>query len=270
MSAGRALLQRGVRSLAYFALSPVLVFGERFIATYFDANLSIAPHLIAADLGLRFLVVPSVVGQYAFRAIADSQLGQRTFDSAGSAYARWMAWFYLLPIVLAICFAKELLALWLGPARSGPINVFCVQTALVAIATCAASAFLVQVGLVSNVMRRLSTLVAVEVVIYPVVVLGALYWHPEGWSVSMLLSSLWACRVILEAGAMLFVTRDLFATGQFRRDATAFLALPLMGALIARVADEGRSDLTLEIKFLGLLVLGALVVAYVRWRSQVR
>ncbi len=235
----KELLSGGMRAVWYFAISPLLVFGERYVAayTYISAGTQIVSHLIAVDLGMRFLIVPGVIGQYSFKAIADAGSATRNFDAAAARYMPVMSSFYLLPLLAAICFARELINLWLGDALSSDVTVACFQTVLVALTTCSVSSLLVQTNLAANAMHRLSALVTVELICYPALVFAAIWFRPSFMDLAFLLSLCWALRVGVEAVAMAVMTKDMFSKGSLINYIMVVSGVPLVAVLITRAVE---------------------------------
>jgi hypothetical protein len=273
IAAARDLLRSGSRALTYFAISPLLVFGERYLVPIAGGGLSIAPHLIAVDLALRFLIVPSIIAQYSFKEISDAAGQSRKFDAAWKAYSRLMTWLFVLPLLGAICFSKDLLALWLGSSRVTAGSLVCVQTVLVAVTTCAVSSFLVQTALITNVMGRLSALAALELVVYPLAVLALLYSRPASFDLPVVLSVAWSIRVMVESLAMLRLMRDMFSSSNLARVALAFVALPATGAVLVDVADRSMASIAGVAKVLVFIILGgwlARLIVFYRERTDDR
>lgn len=260
----------GVRSLWYFAVSPLLVFGERYIASYSDGRTQIASHLIAVDLGLRFLIVPGVIGQYSFKAIAESAGESGKFDLAVARYMPTMNNIYLLPLVGAICFARELLERWLGPAHVTGVTVACLQSVLVALTTCSVSSLLVQTTLAASAMQRLSALVIVELVCYPPLVFAAIWLRPNSMDLSLVLSLCWASRVVVEALAMTWLTRDLFQRGSLMDFSILTVCLPLLAALLSSGIDASGIAHSAVGKAVALVAAGALLRASILSRVKRR
>ncbi len=255
----RPLAVGSSKSLPYFALSPILVFGERYIVSGLGGGLQIAAHLIAVDLGLRFLVVPGIIGQYSFRAIADSGSTERKYDRASLGYVDLMGWLYVLPLLGAICFSRELLRLWLGAERAAVVPIECVQFVLVAVTTCAVSSFLVQACLAAGEIRRLSRLVCLEAVVYPLCVWLILSHRGDLVALPVLLSALWSLRVIVEAALMIALTRDLFATRMMDWTALLFTGVPLACAAAVILVD--RLGPSVPVKAALLVALSGVLIA---------
>ena len=250
----RQLLGTGAKALVYFAVSPLLVFGDRYLVPYVVGSVAFTSHLIAVDVGMKFLIVPGVIAQYSLKAIADAAGGGRRFDRAAGEYLSMMLWWYVLPLMVAIVFSRELLDVWLGATRRSVVSPASLQMVLVAISSVAVSSFLVQVALAADAVHRLSALVAAELVVYPVLLYLALHLRQYGLDLSLVLGMAWSLRVVAEMAAMRHLFRDRFDTPVLGRGMFVFTLLPCLAAVAAGTVDHFGPPGTPWIK--GALLLG--------------
>jgi O-antigen/teichoic acid export membrane protein len=254
----RQLLGTGAKALLYFAVSPLLVFGDRYLVPYVEGSVAFTSHLIAVDVGMKFLIVPGVIAQYSLKSIADAAGGGRRFDQAAREYLSMMRWWYLLPVIVAIVFSKELLNVWLGPARRSIVSPASLQMVLVAISSVAVSSFLVQVALAADAVQRLSALVAVELVVCPILLYLALHFRPLGLELSLVLGFAWSLRVVAETAGMRHLFRDRFDTPVLGKSVFVFTILPCLAAVAAGAVDSFGPPGTPWIK-------GSLLLCFLAW-----
>jgi hypothetical protein len=249
------LVVSGTQSIAYFALSPLLIFGERYLASYFVTKQVMSSHLIAVDLSLRCLVVPGVVGQFSFRSISDRASAGVFFDSPLRTYLKFMVWIYLLPVVFGVLFAAELLWLWLGERSANPTVITCSRIAIASIASIGVSNFLVQTSLITNSMRKLSASVVVQLPLYLGCILFVLWLKPESWDSSIVLTCLWSFRTVGEAIVMLLLSKEHFSSKSLQHLIVPFIVVPVLVAIFASYAELAMVEWRFTLKSLALAMI---------------
>lgn len=257
----KRLIGRAPAAGVYFILSPLLVFGDRYLFSYIDPSSSVVPHLIAVDLGIKFLIVPSLLGQYSFRLISKMEAEGAKLDQIAKYYLRAMIFLYVLPLCLAVFFAKELIHVWLGGEHVSAVSVICIQSVLIAVATVAVSSFLVQASIGANKMARLSKMAIVEFCGGIVILIALIRFRPAFLDAAILLSLFWSLRVIIEAWWMLRVTRPFFGTSVMQKFTYTSIGIMISIALVAGLIDVLTSSSQVLMKIIILMMVSSSVVA---------
>jgi hypothetical protein len=226
-----SLLREGSQGIVYFALAPLVVYGERYLIPALSGLHSFSAHLIAVDVGLRFLFVPGLISQYAFRSVAQGLSGRSAIDGVFPAYFALVGPLFVLPLVAAILFGNELVHAWLG-AQADALTVLCVRIVALALGACSVSALLVQASIAAARTAALSRMAVVEVVLYlGAVALGALLLETPA-AITLMASALWSLRLLINSGVIVQIARrTLGAAGLWRLLAAA--ALPGFAAMAA-------------------------------------
>lgn len=261
----RALAAEGMDGIVYFALTPFLVYGERYIAPFFSPGNNISSHLIAIDACLRLLVVPAILSQYSFRALTQGISRQGALRPIVDRYLSLMRMLFVLPITLIAIFTPELIALWLGSSVDQTV-IICIRMALVAVSSCAISAFLVQIYIAKSMTLILSRLAVAEVLIY-FSLIGVLLHFSLGWiQTALILTAVWSARVVAEGFVMaVLIPRDI-GLPSFSTIWGAVMLYPIISIIIALVLEHSLSDaIQLPSKVAALVCLFALYVFSIKY-----
>ena len=260
-----SLLREGSHGIVYFALAPLVVYGERYLIPALSGFHSLSAHLIAVDIGLRILVVPGLISQYAFRSIVRGfALPSPAIEEVVPSYLKLIGPLFVLPLVAVILFGHELVYLWLG-SQADTLTVLCVRIIALALGACSVSALLVQVCIATSQTAALSRLALLEAAGYVgAVVLGTWLLNLPG-HLTLMASCLWALRLLVNSAAIVrIVSRTLKVAGLWRLLAAG--TLPGFGALTAAGFLEG----TLSGPYLWAAKLVVLTIVVLSWWSGFR
>lgn len=255
--------REGAQGIAYFALAPLVVYGERYLIPAVSGVHTLAAHLIAVDVGLRFLFVPGLVSQYVFRSVAQGLSGGTSSARVLSAYFGLIGPLFVLPLAGVILFTPELTGAWLG-AQSDPTTVLCLRLVAVALGACSVAALLVQSCIAAARMAALSRMAVVEVTVYLAAVAAGAWLLDSSRDLAVMASALWAMRLLVNSAVIVRIASPLFDSGAPWR---MLLAATLPGAGVAAGA------LVVEAVMPSLSVVpvkwGALVLLVLVWWRQV-
>lgn len=221
--------REGAQGIAYFALAPLVVYGERYLIPAVSGVHTLAAHLIAVDVGLRFLFVPGLVSQYVFRSVAQGLAGATSSGRVLSAYFGLIGPLFVLPLAGVILFAPELTRAWLG-TQSDPTTVLCLRMVAVALGACSVAALLVQSCIAAARMASLSRMAVVEVTVYLVAVAAGAWLLDSSRDLAVMASALWAMRLLVNSAVVVRIASPLF--GSFA-PSRMLLAATLPGAGVA-------------------------------------
>ncbi len=210
------LVKEGSAGIAYFALTPIVVFGERYVIPLVSGISSFSAHLIAVDIGLRILVIPGLLSQYAFRSLALGLADRSVMKDVLSRYFSLVVPLFIFPILIVIFFGKEIINFWLG-VHADPVIILCVKIVAAALGASSVSAILVQICIAASRTGALSRLVLIEVFWYiGAISIGSLIFRSPS-QIAIMASVLWSIRIIINAAAIVrSVSKELSVFGIWR------------------------------------------------------
>lgn len=97
-------------------VGPMLTYFDRFYISAFLGLTAVAYYTIPYDLLMRFLVLPMAIMGVFFPLLTQS-LSKQVYDGVEQALLKslnWLLWLWVPTLIVALLFAKPLLAFWLG------------------------------------------------------------------------------------------------------------------------------------------------------------
>lgn len=97
-------------------VGPMLTYFDRFYISAFLGLTAVAYYTIPYDLLMRFLVLPMAI-MGVFFPLLTQNLSKQTYDGVEQVLSKslnWLLWLWVPLLIVAMLFAKPLLALWLG------------------------------------------------------------------------------------------------------------------------------------------------------------